>query len=518
MMENDLRLSVSEVCNYLQSTPASRNFVEGEAVLNAGHIILCGKTDAEDDWINIFALSLQTSALKNNPHEIKGQIEMLPNNICKIKQMTCTCKAGLGGQCKHISAVLLHCTRISFTKLEKVCSSSSLVNITCTDVLIGPVRECCQNIYDSLHNFDYKTLCHQTFLSKELWFKERQFRITGSRCYGIYTYNKTDWENKSIKYFWPKKFSNKTTRHGIECEFLARQIYEKVEKVTVIQCGLIVPPQSPFLAYSPNGVVMKNMKPWKLLEIKCPVAGKLLQAVAVTRASDLCPKAHRLYKIASDLSKTARRLEQENASNRKKLKTGQQFYESGDFLKRKINVTALHFMTSQLRLQLKKSRGRRFSMEDKIFALSLLKHSPSCYKKLLEKVPFEAGVNPAILTSLEQAVQKMNEHDRVCTVVFDEMSIEPGLSYNKKNDRIDGFKTSEEGNLPFSRTTGMTGDAVAAQVKIVIAALQDIGLEGVATVCDQARSNAIAIQRLKDDIHIIPKKNIMRSFRSSIRL
>jgi hypothetical protein len=53
-----------------------------------------------------------------------------------------------------------------------------------------------------------------------------------------------------------------------------------------------------------------------------------------------------------------------------------------DFATSECNL--IKFYKLSMRLQLKKSRGRRFTMEDKIFALSLLKHSPRAYK-LLEK-------------------------------------------------------------------------------------------------------------------------------------
>jgi hypothetical protein len=111
---------------------------------------------------------------------------------------------------------------------------------------------------------------------------------------------------------------------------------------------------------------------------------RLLKAVNVTRAKDLTPKAHRLYAIATNLRRTARRLEYNNVKNKVRIQKAMDFATSEDFARGKVNVTSLNFINSQLRLQLKKSRGRRFTMEDKIFALSLLKHSPRAYK-LLEK-------------------------------------------------------------------------------------------------------------------------------------
>lgn len=58
--------------------------------------------------------------------------------------------------------------------------------------------------------------------------------------------------------------------HGNKYESVARELYAK-ETVSFIQeCGLIVSKSEPWLAYSPDGIVIKNSRPSKLLEIKCP--------------------------------------------------------------------------------------------------------------------------------------------------------------------------------------------------------------------------------------------------------
>lgn len=40
-----LRLSV--IFEYARCTPASRNYIEGEKILNSKHLILCGKLEQE---------------------------------------------------------------------------------------------------------------------------------------------------------------------------------------------------------------------------------------------------------------------------------------------------------------------------------------------------------------------------------------------------------------------------------------------------------------------------------------
>ncbi|XP_043466305.1 uncharacterized protein LOC122501102 isoform X2 [Leptopilina heterotoma] len=142
---------------------------------------------------------------------------------------------------------------------------SSLSNV------VFKMKNCCQNVYNS------KIVCNDVF-QKEIntkrsiieWKIERKYRITGSRCYNIYTYSKNDWENKSVKYFWPTEFKTKETNHGIKFEAEAREAYKKQCNLHVEECGLIICQSEPWLAYSPDGVVFNDSKLYRLLEIKCP--------------------------------------------------------------------------------------------------------------------------------------------------------------------------------------------------------------------------------------------------------
>lgn len=108
----NLRLSVLQYMKYLEGNENSRCIYEGEEVLHAGHIILCGQIKTDNPHlISLYALCLQSSAVNSDPHEVKGVLEADGhNNHVNISSMVCTCKAGQGGRCKHVSAVLLWCT------------------------------------------------------------------------------------------------------------------------------------------------------------------------------------------------------------------------------------------------------------------------------------------------------------------------------------------------------------------------------------------------------------------------
>ncbi|XP_044745528.1 uncharacterized protein LOC123307335 [Coccinella septempunctata] len=72
--ENGVFLSFKEYSRYLGSIPTSRNLLEGGAVLNAGHIMMCGNLGKSSRVIEVFGLCLQTSAPSSDPHEIKGKL------------------------------------------------------------------------------------------------------------------------------------------------------------------------------------------------------------------------------------------------------------------------------------------------------------------------------------------------------------------------------------------------------------------------------------------------------------
>ncbi|XP_066587824.1 uncharacterized protein [Prorops nasuta] len=367
-----MKLTINEICNFTKSIPSHRNFIEGEKLLNAKHIIFCGKTTSvkETSDFNFIAFCLQTSNMKGSPHEINGSI----SSAAKIKDVKCSCKAGLSKKCKHSVAVFLYLSRFDVNDFDLVsCTDTKCLwkipqlksmetytpkplcehecfkekikkdkAVTLTDyqkreiseVLITknknsalhkhmsgrheplimeennntleanchmiqnifnnspsnsmlslaknspclPRRKCCANFLNSL-NVNSKLVCEETFKSRALWIKERQFRVTGSRCYALYTYmrNKTpNWEKKSNQYFYPKPFKQtEAIKHGIEYETIARHTYEKYNGVKVEIMGLVVPEMNPWLGFSPDGVILdENQKCTKLIEVKCPFAGK----------------------------------------------------------------------------------------------------------------------------------------------------------------------------------------------------------------------------------------------------
>ena len=70
-------------------------------MINAGHIIYCGKNTDFNGSVRLSAKCLSISSLKREPHEIKGE-------VLSSERMTCICEAGLRGKCKHVLGTLLY--------------------------------------------------------------------------------------------------------------------------------------------------------------------------------------------------------------------------------------------------------------------------------------------------------------------------------------------------------------------------------------------------------------------------
>lgn len=84
-----------------------------------------------------------------------------------------------------------------------------------------------------------------------------------------------------------------------------------------------------------------------------------------------------------------------------------------------LNQFTRQFIESQIRMQPQKPRGRRFTVDDKVFVLSLFKQRGKAYKTLskvfalpsrkstmdlLNKIPFDTEINKRIFDHLKSAV------------------------------------------------------------------------------------------------------------------
>jgi len=187
------------------------------------------------------------------------------------------------------SAIALHCVgrnprEISLNKNDVVLEEPfiftthpHLLSLDLYSVL--NLGDCCQTVYESEIKLNDSPINIRTksLVDKSYWHKIRQYRITGSRCYSLFTYYttsiKTDvqWGLKASKYFWPKSFSNKFVRHGIKYESIAIELYASDTKQKIVPCGFVTSYNYPWLGYSPDGIIVNKVnEPIKLVEVKCP--------------------------------------------------------------------------------------------------------------------------------------------------------------------------------------------------------------------------------------------------------
>lgn len=112
------------------------------------------------------------------------------------------------------------------------------------------------------------------------------------------------------------------------------------------------------------------------------------------------------------------------------------------------------FLLMQLRLCRQNRTARRFNLEEKLLCLTLMKQSRKSYKllqsmfalpttrtlnRLAEKMTIEPGMNPKIFQFIKNKVKYWNTEHKLCTIVFDEISLTSHLTFNEKKDEIHGF-------------------------------------------------------------------------------
>lgn len=180
---------------------------------------------------------------------------------------------------------------------------------------------------------------------------------------------------------------------------------------------------------------------------------EILRQLNVTRHTQLTPKAKKLYRLVTNMRS---RLRKKCLSVRRRLNFGDKFGKTLNhlFLTDKVNKVTANFIMSQVKLQRFKPRGRRFSYEDKLLALSVMKHSGKCYRylstvfalpskktltNLLKKVPFDTGLNEKLFRHLSKRVERIrNEKHKYCVILFDEINLEADLSYKPSEDYTEG--------------------------------------------------------------------------------
>jgi len=192
-------------------------------------------------------------------------------------------------------------------------------------------------------------------------------------------------------------------------------------------------------------------------------------------------------------------------------------------------------------------QGHRYEVKEKALALTLyktmgkrgynclrnvFKHIPSIQtlQLALQKIPVSPGLNPLIVRHLENISQKMSIKDKVCILMWDEISIQSNIMYDVRKDIIYGYedwgnnRTSKVADhalvfmlrglntgwkMPisynFCAKTTNTAQLMRC-IKEHVHKISKAGFHIVATVCDQGTTNTVAIKKL------ILQTNMKRNF------
>ncbi|CAG9133341.1 unnamed protein product [Plutella xylostella] len=257
------------------------------------------------------------------------------------------------------------------------------------------------------------------------------------------------------------------------------------------------------------------------------------------------PSRKRLIRKLKDLTPTSRIVYKEYIKAKRqtdflrRAKRALKFSKDKSFekLAQNMNPFAKRIMKMQITLCKKKKKGRRFTNEEKLIALSIMKQSPKCYRflhkifvlpsrstlnKMVAKLKVETGISPQVFALIKKEVATWDEKKKMCSVVFDEMSLEAALTYDKNKDSINGFvELNEKKNefadhalvfmlrgavykwqqpVAFYYCQGATsGMQLKSILKDVISAVVECGLKPIAVICDQGSAFQSAIKSLRDD-------------------
>lgn len=237
------------------------------------------------------------------------------------------------------------------------------------------------------------------------------------------------------------------------------------------------------------------------------------------------------------MAKKLNKCRNKNIKQGAKLKNLLKISNNPQYLKSLDNLssTAKILTMMQFREAKKKGKGRRFSIKEKLLALSIMKQSPKGYRflrkifilpaaqtllKLINQADMKPGLNENIKKQIQKATEKMTVKERLCIILFDEMSLKANITYNERKDKVIGFVSNGENTVaefadhaqvfmvrgllknykqPVCYTFSQSatkGPELAKQLKAVISQMQGAGLIVVATVCDQGTNNVHCLKLL----------------------
>ena len=260
----------------------------------------------------------------------------------------------------------------------------------------------------------------------------------------------------------------------------------------------------------------------------------ILKEIDEMTVEDLTPRKRKLYQKLRGVYRSLYNVKARLKSSRAKrtLLPVSEFRSITSNLSREGDIMLQGILNKRKR----KPRGRRYTHDEKLVYLSLLKRSPKAYRlfrmffplptvrtlqRILNQLVVRPGINDQVMDSLKTYVQNLNVEDRVCSLMFDEMSLRENMHFNRQFDCIEGFedyanhgRTRNVANqalvfmvrglrlkwkqpVAFYFSHNNTRSEILKQLLLdVLTACQDAGLTVVATVCDMGGNNVRTLREL----------------------
>ena len=243
-------------------------------------------------------------------------------------------------------------------------------------------------------------------------------------------------------------------------------------------------------------------------------------------------KMEKLKKKIECQRKTIKRLK----SKPKVTSTSEEIKNVKEVSSKYLNKYAHEFFCKQIDASQRRLRGLRYGARDKSFALSLLHASPKAYMLLqkvfmlpsiktlrdtMKKIDIYPGFPPKLLSAFKCKVDSFTAAEKLCVLIFDEVSLKKSVTYNVEKDYVEGLEdfgdliTVEEGNpagyasvfmargltkswkQPFGYV--LSGSTIKSEhlnimIDEAIKTLKSVGLVVKAFVCDQGPNNMAMIR------------------------
>lgn len=141
----------------------------------------------------------------------------------------------------------------------------------------------------------------------------------------------------------------------------------------------------------------------------------------------------------------------------------------------KLSPAAQTFFMSQLRHQGKRRKQLRWGSAEKSLFLALYKTSPKAYRFLrkifclpssrtlqraLQSLDIGPGINVSIVNHMATVSSKMKQNKRLCSLVFDEVTLMPNLSIYKNLNKVQGVE-----DFGFNRTKKIADHALVFMLR-----------------------------------------------------